>query len=98
MNVRFIFFDGLCIAVGLIFPAKLQIGISILSGLGSLGYGIFWLIAAILVPGMGPTGVAKETIGLLAQVSAGSFYIAAVGLFITLGYRIFMLKEPEFHN
>jgi hypothetical protein len=83
------------VAAGLVFPARLQIGISILSGLGSLGYGVFWLIAGFLAPGMGSTGAAKEAIGLLAQVSAVSFYIAAVVLFITLGYRIFMQKIPD---
>ncbi len=86
------------VAAGLVFPAKLQIGISILSGLGSLGYGVFWLIAGFLAPGMGSTGAAKEAIGLLAQVSAASFYIATVALFITLGYKIFMLKEPDPQN
>ncbi|MFT4577243.1 MAG: hypothetical protein ACI8PD_000445 [Nitrospinales bacterium] len=83
------------VAAGLIFPAKLQIGISILSGFGSLGYGFFWLIAGFLAPGMGSTGAAKESIGLLAQVSAASFYIAAVALFITLGYRIFTQKISD---
>jgi hypothetical protein len=82
------------VAAGLVFPAKLQIGISILGGLGSLGYGLFWLLAGFLAPGMGSTGAAKEAIGLLAQGSAVSFYIAAIALFITLGYRIFIQKLP----
>ena len=83
------------VAAGLVFPVNLQLGISILSGLGSLGYGVFWFIAGFLAPGMGSTGAAKEAIGLLAQVSAASFYIAGVGLFITLGYRMFMQKATD---
>ncbi len=73
-------------------------GISILGGLGSLGYGGFWLIAGFLAPGMGSTGAAKESIGILAQVSAASFYIAAIALFITLGYRVFIQKSPVIQN
>ena len=78
------------VAAGLLFPPRLQMGISILSGLGSVGYGMFWLIAGFLAPGMGSTGASKDSIGLLAQVSAASFYIAAIMLFCTLGYRVFV--------
>jgi len=67
-------------------------GISILSGFGGLGYGLFWLFAGFLAPGMGSTGAAKDAVGLLAQASAGSFYIAALALFGALGYRVFFLK------
>jgi hypothetical protein len=80
------------IAAGLMFPPKLQMGISILSGFGGLGYGLFWLFAGFLAPGMGSTGAAKDAVGLLAQASAGSFYIAALALFGALGYRVFFLK------
>ncbi|MEK9630079.1 MAG: hypothetical protein VW455_13800 [Nitrospinota bacterium] len=83
------------VAAGLVFPARLQTGISILGGLGSLGYGFFWLLAGYLAPGMGSTHAAKEAIGLLAQASAGSFYIAAILLFVTLGYRVFIKKETD---
>jgi hypothetical protein len=86
------------VAAGLVFPPRLQTGISILGGLGSLGYGFFWLAAGFLAPGMGSTGAAKESIGLLAQVSAASFYIAAVALFIMLGYRVFTQKVSDTHR
>ena len=63
-----------------------------MSGLGSIGYGLFWFLAGFLAPGMGSTDIAKETVGLVAQVSTGSFLIAVVGLFCMLGYKIFTQK------
>ena len=81
------------ITVGLAFPPLLQTGISLMSGLGSIGYGLFWLLAGFLAPGMGSTGLAKEKIGLLAQVSTLSFMIAAVGLFCVFTYRAFIQNK-----
>ncbi len=86
------------VAAGLVFPPSLQTGISLLSGLGSIGYGLFWLLAGFLAPGMGGTGVAKETVGLVAQVSAGSFFIAGVTLFCVLGYKVFTQKRNSARN
>ncbi len=80
------------IAAGLNFAPKFQMGISILSGLGSLGYGVFWLLAGTLAPGMGSTGAAKESIALIAQGSGGSFFIAGVGLFGLLIHRLYLKK------
>jgi hypothetical protein len=80
------------IAAVLAFPPLLQTGISLTSGLGSIGYGLFWFLAGFLAPGMGSTGIAKETVGFVAQVSAGSFFIAVVGLFCMLGYKVFIQK------
>ena len=53
------------IAAGLAFPPLLQTYISLMSGLGSIGYGLFWFLAGFLAPGMGSTGIAKETVGLV---------------------------------
>jgi len=60
-----------------------------MSGLGSIGYGLFWFLAGFLAPGMGSTGIAKEAVGLVGQISAGSFFIAVVALFCMLGYKVF---------
>ena len=76
------------------FPPQLQFGISFLSGFGSLGYGFFWLSAALLAPGLGSTGAAKESVELLAQGSAGPFFIASVGLFGFLIYKLFIKSTP----
>ena len=77
------------------FPARAQMGISLLSGLGSMGYGVFWLLAAYLAPGMGSTGAAKESIALIAQASGAAFFIAGVSLFGLLVYRMFVKSGLE---
>lgn len=69
---------------------KLQLGISLLSGFGSLGYGIFWLLAAALAPGMGSTHDAKEAVGLVAQASGAAFFVAGVTLFTVFIYKMFI--------
>lgn len=76
------------VASGLRFPAKFQMGISLLSGLGSLGYGVFWLLAALLAPGMGSTHAAKESVALIAQGSGGAFFIAGVCMFILTAMHV----------
>ena len=77
------------------FPARAQMGISLLSGLGSLGYGVFWMSAGFLAPGMGSTGAAKESIAPIAQASGAAFFIAGVSLFGFLTYRMFVKLETE---
>ena len=71
------------------FSARAQMGVSLLSGLGSLGYGFFWMVSGFLAPGMGSTGAAKESIALIAQASGGAFFVAGVSLFGLLAYRMF---------
>jgi len=44
---------------------------SLALGLGALGYSVFWMLAALRAPGMGSTGAAKESLGLLAMPAAG---------------------------
>lgn len=77
------------------FPARAQMGISLLSGLGSLGYGIFWLLSGFLAPGMGSTGAAKESVALIAQASGGAFFVAGVTLFGLLAYKMFGKSVTE---
>ena len=77
------------------FPVRAQMGISLLSGLGSLGYGVFWMSAGFLAPGMGSTGAAKESIALIAQASGAAFFIAGVSLFGFLTYRMFVKLETK---
>ncbi len=72
------------------FPARAQLGVSLLSGLGSLGYGIFWLLAGFLAPGMGSTGAAQESVALIAQVSGAAFFAAGVTLFGLIVYKMFI--------
>jgi len=82
------------VAAGLRFPAKFQLGISLLSGLGSLGYGVFWLLAALLAPGMGSTHAAKESVALIAQGSGGAFFISGVGMFVLIAMHVLKKNKP----
>jgi hypothetical protein len=75
------------------FQPKFQLGISLLSGLGSLGYGVFWLLAALLAPGMGSTHAAKESVGLIAQLSGGAFFVSGVALFVLAFLKLFVLGK-----
>lgn len=77
------------LAASLQFPPRLQMGISLLSGLGSLGYGIFWLLAGWLAPGMGGTHAAKEAVEIIAQLSGGAFFASTVALFAVILMRMF---------
>ena len=71
------------------FPSKAQFAISILSGLGSLGYGFFWMLSGYLAPSLGSTGAAKESFALIAQGSGGAFFFSGVALVGLLTYRMF---------
>ncbi len=81
------------LAVFFNFDRLIQIGVSMLGGLGSLGYGVFWLEAAILAPSMGGTHQAKEAVGLIAQISGASFFVAGLSVFLMLVYKIFIKPE-----
>jgi hypothetical protein len=77
------------------FHPKIQLGVSLLSGLGSLGYGVFWLLAAGLAPAMGGTHDAKEAVGLIAQMSGASFFVSGVAVFAILVYKMFAGKPID---
>ena len=77
------------------FPARAQMGVSLLSGLGSLGYGFFWMVSGYLAPAMGSTGAAKESVGLIAQASGGAFFVAGVTLFGLVVYKMFIKPAAE---
>ena len=77
------------------FPVLAQLVISLLSGLGSLGYGIFWLVSGFLAPGMGSTGAAKEAVALIAQASGGAFFIAGIMVFALIAYKMIVKSVNE---
>jgi hypothetical protein len=91
MGVMAIVFSLLTVMLN--FQPKLQIGISLLSGLGSLGYGVFWLLAAILAPGMGSTHASKEAVSLIAQLSGGAFFVSGVAIFVLVFLKLFVLGK-----
>jgi hypothetical protein len=58
---------------------------SILLGLGAVGYGTFWLLAAFKAPGLGGTGAAKESLQWLGMPSAA---MCLIGVAMVLGCLI----------
>jgi hypothetical protein len=83
------------LVAGLNFPERAQMGVSLLSGLGSLGYGFFWMVSGYIAPGMGSTGAAKESVALIAQASGGAFFLAGVILFGFVVYKMFGKSEVK---
>lgn len=77
----------------LAYPAKAQFAVSLLSGIGAMGYGLFWMLSGFLAPGMGSTVAAKESVGLIAQASGSAFFVAGLLLFGILVYRMFVTKN-----
>lgn len=63
---------------------KITALISVLLGAGGLGYSIFWMWAGFRAPGMGSTGVAKESLAWLAMPSSGGFVLATVAVFVVV--------------
>lgn len=61
--------------------------ISAALGAGGLGYSVFWMWAGFRAPGLGNTGVAKESLKWLAMPSSGGFVLATVAvLVVTLAW------------
>lgn len=51
---------------------------SVAVGAGGLGYGVFWLWAAVRAPVLGSTGAAKESLGWLAIPTSAAVIIGTV--------------------
>lgn len=54
---------------------------ALLLGLGGIGYPLFWLFAGMRAPGLGSTGLAKESLSFLAIASAGCFLLGTLATF-----------------
>ncbi|MDH3592485.1 MAG: hypothetical protein OER88_11430 [Planctomycetota bacterium] len=54
------------------------------SGLGGLGYSIYWLLAGLRAPGMGSTGAAKDSLDWLAIPSSGLCIVGLVAVIVLL--------------
>ncbi len=57
-------------------------------GVGSLGYSLFWMFAGLKAPGMGSTGLAKESLAWIALPSSG---LCIVGLIMIVALVIISL-------
>ncbi len=54
-------------------------------GAGALGYGVYWLLAALRAPGLGSTSVAKESLDWLAIPASG---FCVFGTLLVLGFVV----------
>ncbi|MGB5849188.1 MAG: hypothetical protein WBH40_11915 [Ignavibacteriaceae bacterium] len=61
---------------------------AIFLGVGSLGYSLFWMLAGLKAPGMGSTGLAKESLTWLALPSSG---LCIIGLIMIVAFVIMSL-------
>ncbi len=57
---------------------RLRSSSAIALGVGGFGYGLFWLLAGMRAPGLGSTGLAKESLKWLSMPSAGLFLVGTV--------------------
>ena len=73
-------------------PTRLTRVAAGLLGGGSLGYGLYWLLAGFLAPGLGGTGAAKDALELLAVPSAGALL---VGLGLTAYLTLRAMYRPN---
>lgn len=61
-------------------------------GLGGLGYSVFWVWAGARAPGMGSTGVAKESLAWLAMPSSGMVVASTAAVAVLL---VLTLLRPQ---
>jgi hypothetical protein len=67
---------------------RITIAIGIGLGAGGLGYSIFWMWAGFLAPGLGSTGLAKESLRLLAIPSSGAFVLSTLAVLALVVARV----------
>lgn len=59
--------------------------LSLCLGVGALAYAVFWMWAGVRAPGLGSTGLAKESLAWLAIPSSGMVVAATVAVALLLG-------------
>lgn len=74
---------------------KVSTVISLLLGVGGIGYSVFWMWAGFRAPGLGSTGAAKESLEWLAMPSSGGFVLATVAVLILMLMWMFKSRRPE---
>jgi hypothetical protein len=64
-------------------------------GLGSFGYGLFWMIVGLKAPGLGSTGAAKEALSFLAIPSAGMCILGMLSVLLIFLMIAFKTNEKN---
>lgn len=62
--------------------------LSLFLGVGGLGYSVFWMWAGFRAPGLGSTGLAKESLAWLAIPASGMVVAATVAVALLLGRAV----------
>jgi hypothetical protein len=62
-------------------------------GVGSLGYSLFWMLAGLKAPGIGSTGLAKESLTWLALPSSGLCIIGLIMIVALVIKSLFVKGE-----
>lgn len=67
-----------------------------LLGAGALGYGVFWWLAGMRAPGLGGTGLAKESLSWLAMPSSGACVVGTALVLMFVAKTVFQRSgEPR---
>ena len=66
---------------------------AIFLGLGSLGYSLFWMFAALKAPGLGGTGAAKDALAFLAIPSACLCVIGLISILLIVFKTVFYIRS-----
>lgn len=64
-------------------------------GAGGLGYSLYWMWAGFRAPGLGGTGLAKESLKWLAMPSSGAFVLATLAVLILLAAALVSRPAPD---
>jgi hypothetical protein len=67
---------------------------AVMLGAGALGYGVYWLLAALRAPGLGSTSAAKESLDWLA-IPASGFCVFGTLLVLVLAFRSLFLRPAR---
>ena len=70
-------------------------GASLLLGIGSLGYSLFWMLAGLRAPGLASTAAAKESLRWLAIPSSGALVAGGVITLALIVHDLFLGRHPS---
>jgi len=70
-------------------------GLATAIGVGALGYGVFWMLAALRAPGLGGTGAAKESLAWLAIPASALILGGLVGVIVVFAAESFSAQSDS---
>lgn len=76
-------------------PPRVRAGVAAAVGLGSVGYPLFWMLAARAAPSLGGTDAAKESLAWLAVPSAGLLLLGVVAVIALAAIDLFASRPAR---